>query len=346
VFVSWSALETFASDVLDAAGARREDAEQVAAHLVRADASGYASHGVRLLPHYADEVRGGRIDRAATIERVHDDGAVVVLDGHGGFGQVTGRAAVALAAERARTHGIACVLGRYAGDLGRLGDYTEALVELSFASLLLVTGHGSGGPIAPWGGQESRFANDALSLGFPDAVVLDMALGAAAARKIQLALERGEPIPEGWATDAQGASTTDPEEVMDRRGRILPAGGHKGYALIVLVELLVGVLSGAGLPRAGWKGEYGNAFLLIAIDAEQLVPQEEILAQVRAFHEYVTSSPPLPGLAAVSLPGERSASARRRAEVEGIDLDEPTWRALEELAAAMSLSPLLARASR
>src|SRR4051812_26980421 len=116
--VAGDELEVFAGGVLAAAGVPEEPAAVVAAHLVAADASDRASHGVRSLPGYVDGVRSGAIQPNARVETVSDGGAVVVLDGGAGFGQVTGAAASALAVERARAHGIACVLGRNAGHLG------------------------------------------------------------------------------------------------------------------------------------------------------------------------------------------------------------------------------------
>jgi uncharacterized oxidoreductase len=336
VIVSTDALVSFARDVLVAAGASPDDAQEVAGHLVRAEASGRESHGVRTLGEHAEALRSGLYDTSAEVERVADHGAVVVLDGHLGLGQVTARAALDLAAERAREHGIACVLARRAGNIGRLGDYTEALAEQGLASLLLVAGQHA--PIAPWGGADGRLPNNSLSLGFPgdpDAVVIDVALGAAAVRKVRLAQARAESIPEGWLVDASGAPTTKPE-ALDRGGRLLPMGGHKGYGLAVLVDLLAGVLSGSGGAGSDTRPP-GNVFTLIAIEVERLVSRDEAFAQLAAFREYVTSSPALPGFAAVLLPGERSAAARRRAEAEGGELDEPTWVALQELAVAASV---------
>ena len=250
MIVPFESLVAFAREVLVTAGASREDAQEVARHLVRADASGRPSHGIRVLGEYVGTIKDGIVDPHARIEHVVDLGGVVVLDGRYGFGQATGRAALELAASRAAEHGVGCVLARRAGDIGRVGDYTERLADRSLASIMLVGGHAYGGRIAPWGGAEGRFPNDVISLGFPggaDPFVVDMALGAAALRRIRMAHERGEPIPDEWVITADGSPTTSPVDI-DRGGRLLPAAGHKGYGLIVLVELLAGLLSGAGPP--------------------------------------------------------------------------------------------------
>lgn len=338
MIVPFESLVAFAREVLVSAGASREDAQEVALHLVRADASGRPSHGIRVLGEYVGTIKDGTVDTHARIEHVVDLGGVVVLDGGYGFGQATGRAALELAASRAAEHGVGCVLARRAGDVGRVGDYTERLADRSLASIMLVAGHAYGGRIAPWGGAEGRFPNDVISLGFPggaDPFVVDMALGAAALRRIRMAHERGESIPDEWVITADGSPTTSPVDI-DRGGRLLPAAGHKGYGLIVLVELLAGLLSGAGLP-AGEYGEHGNSFLLIAIDAGRLVPHDEAAAQLAAFRDYVKSSPTLPGFATVSLPGEQSSAGRRRAEAEGVELHESTWAGLRALAAETSV---------
>ena len=107
-----------------------------------------------------------------------------------------------------------------------------------------------------------------------DPLVVDMAMSATAMGKIRLAQSRGEDIPAGWATDAQGRPTTSPAEAI--AGMLLPAAGPKGFGLAVAVDLLCGALS-SGSCGSAVQGLYGDpavpydcAHAFIAIDASRV----------------------------------------------------------------------------
>lgn len=234
-----------------------------------------------MLPHYETMVDKGRIDPAARPAVVHDAGAILALDGRHGWGQAIAGEAVELAAARARVHGIGCVLARDTGHVGRLGAYTTALADAGLASLMLVSSQGGDLQMAPHGGREKRLTNNPISFGAPGgagpAVAVDVALSVLAGGKVVLAGQRGERLPEGAIVDVDGDPSTDPRDFFaDGRiagGMLLPVGGHKGSGLIVLAELLAGLLSGGGTVRADAPERSSNAFLLLAIDIEPLVPE-------------------------------------------------------------------------
>lgn len=324
-------------------GARPADARRVAAALVDADLCGHSSHGVRQLPYYAAQVHRCEIDVRAEIETVFDAGALTVLDGHRGFGHVIAREVAELAAARARRHRVAAVAVRDANHIGRLGEYTEMLAGQGLAGILLVTAQGADQQIAPSGGIDRRLTNNPLSLAVPGPeypIVLDMALSEAAESRVLHAAELGAEVPAGWVLDAVGRPSTDPQDYL-RGGSLLPVGAaggsHKGYSLIVLLELIVGLL--AAVPFCGpTLPPFSNAFVLIAIELAGLAADrgseiDELIAWVKSARRR--------GENEILIPGE--LEARRRREAAGtVALDSVTVTQLDELAEQLGVAERLA----
>ena len=262
-------------------------------------------------------------------------GGLVRIDGRRGFGQLTGERATELALELAAEYAVAAVAGRDAGHLGRLGAYTERIAAAGMAGILLVNNQGGDQQIAPLGSAERRLTNNPISIGVPGAM-LDMALSVAAEGRVWRAHERGEAVPAGWILDSSGAPSTDPAAYVEG-GSLLPLGGeaaaHKGQGLIVMVELLVGLLASGGMCRPG-EPRFSNSFVLICL-APGAAALDAYRAELPGFVDWVRSAAPLEGAAEFLFPGEPEARARARGEE--IELDEPTLRALGELAEAAGL---------
>jgi uncharacterized oxidoreductase len=336
-------LRRHTADLLGALGARARDADRVAEALVDADLCGHRSHGVRQLPYYAGQVERGEIDVAAEIETVLDAQALAVLDGHRGFGHVIAADVVERAAERAQQHGIAAVAVRNANHIGRLGEYTEMLAGRGQVAILLVTAQGADQQIAPFGGVGRRLTNNPLSLAVPGRdypIVLDMALSEAAESRVLHAADLGVEVPAGWVLDAEGQPTTDPRDYLDG-GSLLPvgaaAGSHKGYSLIVLLELIVGLL--AAVQFCGPESPpFSNAFLLVAIEAggpaaARSAEIAELIGWIKSARRQTEHE--------ILIPGE--LEARRRREAMGsVALDSVTVAQLDELAAQLGVAPRLA----
>jgi uncharacterized oxidoreductase len=327
--ISPERLARWVTALLEAHGTPSAGAERVALALVDADRCGHRSHGVRQLPYYLDLIDRGELHPDAEAVVTEDTGALVRLDGQRGFGQLAGERATDICLSRAARYGVAVVCGRDAGHLGRLGAYTERIAAEGMAGILLVNNQGGDQQIAPFGSAERRLTNNPVSIGVPGAV-LDMALSVAAEGRVQRAHERGEAVPAGWIIDSEGSPSTDPQAYLDG-GSLLPvggaAGGHKGYGLIVLVELLVGLLTTGGMCRPG-EPPFSNAFVLICIDPGAEA-RDAYLTELPGFVDWVKSAAPLDGASEILIPGE--PEARRRAATDDVALDEPTLRALDEL---------------
>lgn len=315
-------------------GISEATAARVARSLVAANLAGHDSHGVLLLPYWLDLVESGQIRLDAEPRVVDDHGALVRLDGGLGFGPLTCDLAVELALERAPEYGVCCVVARNANHIGRVGEYTERLANEGIVALMLVNCQGSGQMVPPVGGRERRLTNNPVSFAAPGAggpLLFDVALTVVAEAKVWLAQARGESVPEGWILDSDGRPSTNPDDLFEG-GALLPVGGHKGYALMVLVDVIAGILSGGGVCREDAPEHFSNAFVLVAIDTRKLVGEGEWKAEAEVLESYVKSATPVSDEVPIMLPGEpelASAAARR---ASGIPIEASTWATLRELA--------------
>ncbi len=332
---------SYVEGILTQLEAAPADARRVAEALVLSDRVGHASHGVRQLPYYANQIRMGEIDVAASLTVVADHGALLVTDGNHGFGHVSAMDAATIASERARRDGVAVVGLRQANHIGRLGEYTEMIARSGQAAILFATCEGTGQQIAPFGGIDRRLTNNPLSLAVPGdefPIVLDMALSAVAESRVYHAIEQGSDIPEGWVFDANGASTTNPND-YDNGGSLVPVGGpdggHKGYALTVLTELIVGMLAQTRVCGPEVR-PFSNAFALIVIDDGAGARH----AELASFMEWIGSSRRRPGVERILLPGQKE---QQNSELNSttIPLDNSTVDLLQELAAEVGMTTTL-----
>lgn len=333
-------LGQFARSILTALGTPAALADVVADHLVGAHLAGHDSHGVQLLPYYADLISQGKLHPAATTSVVVDTGSLVVVDGHDGWGQVTARDATEIAAARGLEHGVAVVFGRRGSHIGRIGEYTSRLAEQGLYGIMFAGSGGGAQIVAPFGGSDRRLSNNPLSLAAPSArgpVLTDMALSMVAEGKLAMARDRGEQVPVGWIADGDGASTTDPADYF-AGGHLLPVGGHKGASLIVLSEILAGILGGGGAVQTPEAFE-SNSFALIAIDTRPLRDPAEYEQEVERMRAHIVGAPRLPGFDRIYFPGdvEAEASAARAA---GVPIPAGTRVRLDVLADSLGVEQL------
>lgn len=330
-------LGRLASHALVAGGMQEEDAASVARVLVLADLFGLRTHGISRVAQYLDRVKVGGIDAKANVTTVRVAPGLSLVDGANGMGPLVGMRALDAALASAREVGIGAAFARGSNHFGPIMPYALIAAEQGFASII---GTNATTTIAPWGGADTRLGNNPLGIGVPDPqgdpILLDLAMSVAARAKIRRALRDGAQIPEGWATDAQGQPTTDPTAAL--AGFLLPFGGHKGYGLSLLVDLLSGVLSGASyLTRVkAWDKQpeahqdLGHFFILI--DTTRLAAPGDLARRMADFKDIIRSTPPADAARPVRLPGDSEFALLHRQRVEGIAV------AAEDLAALKSLA--------
>ena len=342
-------LQDVGARIFAAAGATTDDATTVAKRLVEANLAGHDSHGVIRIPQYLKSIEAGEISTGVPVEISRETAASAVLDGQWGFGQVVASKAVDIGVAKAREAGVSAITVRNSNHVGRLGSYVEDAASQGVISLLFVNAHGAGVSTAPWGGTQPRLSTNPLAVGIPAApplvkapMVLDMTTSAVAEGKIRVKKNRGEPLPDGWILNLQGEPTNVPDEFYGPpRGSILPfggaMGGHKGFGLGVIVDILAGCLSGAqttGHPQ----GRLGNAFFFLFVDVAQFTPKDEFDETVCGLVSWVKSTPMLPGFDEILMPGEieqREIAKRRR---EGLFIEDETWRQIQECGGSLGVT--------
>jgi LDH2 family malate/lactate/ureidoglycolate dehydrogenase len=250
-----AALEAFVAELFARAGVPEADAGLVASLLVEADLRGVASHGVGRVPIYLDRLRKRLVAAKPIIEVTEVAPAAVAVDGGNGLGFVVATRAISEACGRAGRFGIGVAFARRSNHFGMAASYLRQAIEAGFAAFVF-TNASRAMPV--WGGREPFLGTSPFAFGAPGAdgappILLDMATSVVARGKIRRAAQRGEPIPEGWALDAEGRPTTDAKAAYD--GLILPLGGPKGSGLSLMMEIVAGVMSGAA-----FGGEVANQY--------------------------------------------------------------------------------------
>ena len=336
--VSAEGLRAIGACILEAAGARPEEAQAVAGSLVGSDVRGVSSHGVIRIPDYVHAMREGRIVAGAQPVITGDHGAVVSIDGRRAFGQLAARELAVVAGERARLHGISLATLTNVTHIGRVGEWVELLAVDGLVALAWCNCGDPGGNVVPFGGREARLGTNPMAYAIPAAgrppVVADFSTSIVAEGKVRVYLHDGKELPEGWILDAGGNPATDPAALYDG-GAILPMGGHKGFALALLVEILGGVLAGAGCPSL--RESPGNGLVLVTVDPGATPGGTGFGARVAAVLDAVTSSPAVAGGSGVVVPGAPEHAARAAREGEPFSLAAETWASLDRTAMSLGI---------
>jgi len=314
------------------------DARLVADSLVTADTWGHASHGMLRLPWYAARLRSGVMTAVTEPHTVVDLPALCVLDGRHGIGQVLAGMACDDAVRRAESHGVGVVAVRNSNHFGTAAYWTRRMAASGCIGILTTN---SSPAMAPWGGKEKTVGANPWSIAAPggshEAVVLDISNTSVARGKIYSALERGADIPDGWAIDAEGRPTSDPQAALD--GFMLPIGEHKGYGISFMMDILSGVLSGSSFGT-NVVGPYvsdrpsGCGHLVIALKVDTILGDEVFAARVDELIDSTKAVSKAEGFSEIFYPGEMEQRAAVSAEEQGVALAAKTIRELQELAAS------------
>jgi LDH2 family malate/lactate/ureidoglycolate dehydrogenase len=308
-------LRRLAAGILAAVGVPERHAALVIDGLVDADVEDQSPHGLLLLPMYVERIAGGSVVPQAEGRIVTDTPTSIVIDADNALGQVSSEKAVALCVARSRAHGMAAVAVRNGFHFGTAGRWARRIADAGHLGIVMSNTR----PLMPApGGAERVVGNNPVAFAVPAAngrlIVADIALSAGAMMKIRSAEASGDPIPDGWATDAEGRPTTDPAQAI--KGMLLPAGGAKGFALAALIDLIAGGFSAGAIgdevrPLYGDpKLPYRCAHFFLAIDVARFRPLEEFGAAAEAFAGKVRGSRAAQGEGPVRMPGDRAIAAR------------------------------------
>src|SRR6266851_9045749 len=339
-------IEGFVTRALASAGIPPEDATQAAALMAEADARGGDAHGVFRLPQYVKQIQSGAVNPRPNIRVVSNKAGTALVDGDNAVGHLVMKRATELAIEKARQCGVGWVGTRRSNHAGPAQLYPHMVAAQDMIGLYFCVGNTN--LVPPWGGTEVLLSTNPIAIAVPawrhSTITLDMATTNTAFGKIRLKAQRGEPMPEGWMIDREGQPLTDPKRSSE--GFLVPIGGPKGYGLALMFGLLAGTMNGAAFGRdvvdytVDSKTASNTGQAIVAVDIATFADVQAFKQQVDEVWEVMKSSPTLPGVDEVRLPGERSAQLYRERMAHGVPLGAEQRKVLDELADRMGIQRL------
>ncbi len=323
--------------IFEAAGAPSEVAAQMAEFLVESNLVGHDSHGVIRIPAYLQAISDGLIVPDARPEVTEETATSALVDGKDGFGHIAAAFATDIAARKARESKVAVVSVVRCNHIGRLGEWASRAARQGVVAIVTVGGGGGPGIAAPYGGTARALGTNPISVGMPagegEELLVDFATTAMAEGKVQVARAKGASLPPGVLLDREGHPSTNPEDLYSG-GMLLPFGGHKGYGLALVVELLGAALTPGQRHNRGARS--GGA-VIIAVDAAAFRPLAEFEAAAMEALGRVKAIPPAPGFAEVLVPGEPERRTRAERLRTGIPLPEVTWHEIVDAARGLGV---------
>lgn len=290
--------------------------------LLEAELRGRASHGLLRLNRICERIINGVINPATSGQ--HDwRGAFLSVDGEAGLGPVVAHSAIEALREKVSETGIAVAAISNSNHIGMLAFYAEQVASKGLVAIVLST---SEALVHPYRGRKAMLGTNPTAIGVPTAglpFVLDMATSLVSMGQIHDYANRGQPLPPGWAVDADGNPTTD--AVAAKSGAIAPFGEAKGYALGLAFEVLVVALTASAIGRnvvgtLDSTAVCNKGDVIIVIDPALQPGTADIISayldDIRA-----SGSPSAP----VLVPGDRALTARERALAKGVELPGALW---------------------
>lgn len=335
-------------------GVDARQSRDVADVLLAADIRGIESHGIaRLRWFYVDRIRLGTINKAPSYHVVRQTPTSFLLDADNGLGHPASIVAMKTAIDLAREHGIAFSAVRNSNHYGIAGYYAMLALE---HDMIGISSTDSAHFATPTFGRDKMQGTNPFAYAIPTAdeppFVLDFATTTVTYGKLEVYERKGLKLKPGWAVGADGQPTDDPTQARFG-GALLPLGGfgtdnggHKGYGLGVLSEILCGVLSGGAFGRDLSKAEgpeqpggiSSHWFGAMRIDALRDVAdfKRDIDRELRDFKD----SAKAPGCARIYVAGEIEHERTIEYRRDGIPLVEKVWQDLDAMAAEIGIAPL------
>lgn len=318
-------LRRWAHEVFERTGMATDDAAIASDAHVWADLRGASAQGVVKLLQYLPRVRSGVTRADARVETLYESAGFAVLDAQQGWGPVAAMRTMQAAISNAPRAGVSAAVVRNTSTACALGQYSARAASAGFIGLTINNSQ----PLQPaWGGITKVLGNQAFALACPGGssghILLDTATTAITLNKIEGLRDNGEPMPAGVALNERGEPTVDHAEAL--AGLLLPMGGHRGYGLALMWEILTGVLAGGSTFGASVNGlntldrPSGVSIFCLAIDPTIYIQYDRFLERVDRLVDRVHANSPAAGVDRVLVPGERSSQMAVDREREGIPI--------------------------
>ncbi len=351
VRVAWEPLSEFTKEVFVRAGMPPQDAATEAGALIWANLRAVDSHGVLRVPWYVENIDNGVMNPKPNIRVEKETPATLLIEADRALGPVVTVFAVDLVMKKAKQVGIGWAIIRNLTHQGALGYYSQMIAEKGMAGIVFVCNPPN---MAPHGARVAGVHNSPIAISAPGKrhrpLTLDMATSVVAGGKLWLAVDKGIPIPLGWALDKDGNPTTDPKKYAT----LLPVGGPKGSGLALMFECLSSVMAGnpklepsllGKVPKQEAEGKSGVKWerpglvplhnqnsVVAAIDISTFTDLENYKEHIDNLIDGIKALPKAEGFDEIFVPGEPEERTCLERSQKGIPLPEGTVRNLRGIA--------------
>lgn len=303
-------------------GLNAEYSSLVADSMIDADLSGISTHGIRMLPSYIEKIDNGFFSLEEP-EIIESKESFSIVDAHGTIGAISAYFCSRIAVSNAKLAGVHVVFSRNCNTFGVASYYTDMIARNGMIGISL-SNSPAAMPLA--NGAEPMLGTNPIAFSCPSKsqgiITIDMATSVVAKSKFALYKQEGKPLPDGWALDETGAPTNDPMEGI--KGLVLPMAGFKGYGIAMMIDIISGVLSGAGYlnkvnkfySASNESMNVGQTF--IAIDPS-IIYGNDFQTLMDGYIETARNSKAMDG-ETIIIPGDRRKSNRNKAKHSGFDI--------------------------
>jgi LDH2 family malate/lactate/ureidoglycolate dehydrogenase len=357
VYVPVQKLVDFMVEALVAMKVPQDESKIIADVLITSDLWGVRSHGIAHLKMYYERMKRGLQLPVTNIAVVKDTPTTAVLDGGNGMGMVVGYIAMNMAIEKARKFGLGAVAVRNSSHYGVAGYYPLMAAKEGMFGMSVTNAHPS---TAPTFGTRPMLGTNPIAVAAPTdeefPYMFDAATSVAPRGKIEIAARASKPVPEGWVVNQEGVSVTDSANMIKEMDlgnvALLPVGGmgelmggHKGYGLSTLVEILSASFQNGtylwGLTDTDAEGKpqflrIGHFFL--AMNVEFFLPLAEFKKVTGNILRELRESPKVPGQPRIYTAGEKEFYNTQRVQSEGVEITPGVQKALQALQQELKIS--------
>jgi LDH2 family malate/lactate/ureidoglycolate dehydrogenase len=339
-YIPVDVIESFIVDVFQGLGVSEDEARICADVLITSDLRGIESHGVGRLKYYYDRIQRGQHHTTTEMEIVKDTETTALVDGHHGMGHVIAYRSMRMAMDKAKQYGVGAVTVRNGTHFGIAGYYPLMAAREGMMGFTVTNARPA---VAPTFSTEPMLGTNPIAFAAPSDMdfpfCFDGATPITQRGKIEVAARAEKPVPEGWVIDAQGNSLTDPDRILADFGAaqaaLLPLGGageelggHKGYGLGTMVEILSASLCGGvfmkdllGFDPDGSRRPYMLGHFFLAVDVEHFVPLEVSRRITGQIMRTLQEARKAPGQARIYVAGEKEYEAEKRVREQGLPVN-------------------------
>ncbi len=355
-YVSADLLERFMRDIFVQLGVPQEDARICAEVLITSDLYDIRSHGIQRMKMYYDKIRAGLQFPVTNLEIVRESPTTAVVDGHHGMGQVIAYRSMEMAIEKARAYGMGATAVRNSSHFGIAGYYPGMAVKAGMIGMTVTNARPS---IAPTFGVKPMLGTNPIAFGCPSdeefPFLFDAATSITQRGKLEVLARIHKDAPEGWVISKDGSLLVDSQDCLDGFGKqtaaLLPLGGagetlggHKGYGLATMVEILSAALQTGnflygllGMDAQGQKQPNALGHFFMAINIESFTSLDEFKKSTGSIMRELRAATLQPGRERIYTAGEKEYESMQRVRLNGVPIVPSLMKDIQTMIAELEL---------